>query len=95
MNWFKAEYDKTNAATAVMIHPSRIFDKQAAPPDTTVCVDRDGLAALIDNVRKYSAALASANALTDKEAVAKNLKQFGLTASDFLSKFTKQPGKRR
>jgi hypothetical protein len=94
MNWFKSEYDNTSLATPVMIHPSRVFDKAAAPHEATVCIDRECLAALTAAIRGYSTAITSANALKDKDVVAKNLKQFSLMAAEFLPKFTKQPGKK-
>ncbi len=75
MQWFSQKYVGVDA-TAVMIHPSPVFEKQSTPTAGTRVIDAQHLSALKTGLSSYGAALAKGVVRSTSSSVAALLKQF-------------------
>ncbi|HML50522.1 MAG TPA: helicase C-terminal domain-containing protein [Propionicimonas sp.] len=92
MDWFAERYP-ASAATPLLVHPSRKFDKKAAAPAGCRVIDKPSLDKLTKAVRGYMNELASGDAFRDPDRIGQALGTSHLLAHQFLSSFSKAPTK--
>ena len=88
MAWFAEKYDESCSAIPVMIHPKTVPEHAATLHADARIITEERLALLVDAVRSYSVAVSQKNGYADSKVVAGQLSHFGLTLTDFVTKFT-------
>ncbi|WP_108683608.1 DEAD/DEAH box helicase family protein [Methyloceanibacter sp. wino2] len=88
VSWFKNTYDPACTGVPVIIHPSKTFQKDAAPLPEMRVVDEDRLEKFKDTVRKYAIALSNGKAYKDKAQVKDLLVHFELTGAQIIQTMT-------
>ncbi len=91
VNWFKGAYDSTCNATPVIVHPSSVLDKLAAPPVGMKCMGVPEL----DALRKACESFASGikDRLNDVIHIKSALSVNGLLGTQILKRFAIVPKK--
>lgn len=90
--WFGERYDKTCAATPIMVHPKTVFEHAASPHADIRIVNSPGLKKLRDAVRAYSVSLATSGGFKDAKEVAKQLQHHRLSAAEIVGLCTVAQG---
>lgn len=88
--WFGKHYDKSCSATPIMVHQRTKSEDAATFGPGTRIITVDKLDLLIKNVRDYTVAIGEDRGFTDPKVIAKQLKHFGLSATDLVAKFTEK-----
>lgn len=91
MNWFGQRYDQTCKATPIMIHPYRLFDAAAIPPQGARIVTSELLLSFKDAIRALYKAIASSVDNVDAKQLQALLEHHDLTPSRLLESFTVEP----
>ena len=91
MNWFGQRYDQTCSATPIMIHPSRIFDAAAIPPQGTRILTADLLRSFKESIRSLYKAISSSLETADAKQLQALLEHHNLTPDRLLGNFTAEP----
>lgn len=90
-DWFGQTYGAKATAVAVLIHPRAMFDKKAAVPTGSRVVNKEKLEALRDALHAYATALADSDTFRDAAGVGRLLSRLGLTAGEFINRYTTAP----
>lgn len=88
MDWFRQTYGTKLVATPVLIHPRAMFDKKAAVPTGCRVINEEKLTSLCDAIRSFGTALADADTFRDAAGVGRLLASFGLTPTEFATRYT-------
>ncbi len=88
MAWFGKQYDKSCSAVPIMVHPKIKLENAATLHHDARVITVENLAKLIEKLRGYTRAIGEANGYADKKIVARQLRDFGLTAEAFVNNFT-------
>lgn len=91
MNWFGERYDHTCSATAIMVHPSKVFEAAATPHPTARIMTAETLPPFKEAVRSFAKALAAAVDTIDTSQAKKLLDHHNLTPDLLLKSFTVEP----
>lgn len=91
MDWFRQTYGAKATAVPVLIHPRAMFDRRAAVPTGARLVTTESLEALRVALRGYAIALADSDTFRDAAGVGRLLAMLGLTASEFINRYTSAP----
>lgn len=91
MDWFRQTYGAKATAVPVLIHPRAMFDKKAAVPTGARVVTKEKLEALRDALHAYAIALADSDIFREAAGVGRLLSRLGLTAGEFINRFTSAP----
>jgi hypothetical protein len=88
MNWFEGAYDKSSSAVPIMIHPVNAADAASAPDPRTRVITREKLTELNTAIHAFAEEVAHGDWPPDAKLLGDLLTHHGLTASDFVSRFT-------
>lgn len=91
MDWFRHTYGAKATAVPVLVHARAMFDKKAAVPTGCRVVTKEKLEALRDALHAYATALADADTFRDAAGVGRLLSTLGLTAGEFVNRYTSAP----
>lgn len=91
MDWFRQQYPSSEA-TPVLIHPEEKFDPHAAIPIGCRIITTERLTQLRGSVRAFAIGVATKDAFRDPARVTSLLNDNGLSATHFMTRFSK-PGK--
>lgn len=91
MDWFRQTYGANATAVPVLVHARAMFDKKAAVPTGCRVVTKEKLDALRDALHAYVTGLAAADTFRDAAGVGRLLSTLGLTAGDFINRYTSAP----
>lgn len=89
ISWFKRNYDATCSYTPILIEPVNKFQSEASPSADMRIVDDERLKSLRDAVKSFGRSVAALGGYDDTKAIAAQLDSHGLTASRFVTAFTK------
>lgn len=87
MDWFRQQYPNSEA-TPLLVHPEPKFDAHAAIPTGCRVVTTKRLARLQEALSAFATGLAANHAFRDPARVASLLNDHGLSAEDFVSRFS-------
>lgn len=87
MNWFLDKYDASCSATALMVHPTNVFEFASSPHSTTRIINPEKMNELKRSVRSFFEAV-STNSKFDPASLGELLQNFQLTAPTFLDRFS-------
>lgn len=91
MDWFRQTYGTNATAVPVLIHARAMFDKKAAAPTGCRVVTKEKLGTLRDALHTYATALAATDTFRDAAGVGRLLSTQGLTAKEFVNRYTSAP----
>lgn len=94
MDWFRDQYPMTTG-TPVLVHPWASFDSKAAIPQRCQVITTEKLTLLNDALDQLAAALAEKDAFRDPTRVSRLLAHHGLTAENFLKRYSVEARKSR
>ncbi|WP_250257748.1 helicase C-terminal domain-containing protein [Dermabacter sp. Marseille-Q3180] len=87
MDWFREQYPSSQSVP-VLIHPEERFDSHAAIPSGCRVITTEQLARLKKALASFATGLASNDAFRDPARVASLLNDHGLTAAEFMRRFS-------
>jgi tetratricopeptide (TPR) repeat protein len=91
MDWFRQAYGPKATAVPVLVHARAMFDKKAAVPTGCRVVTKEKLDTLRDALHAYATALANGDTFRDAAGVGRLLSTLGLTAAEFVTRYTSAP----
>lgn len=91
-NWAKEEYSENSKIIGVIIHKSNYFEKSATPDKDFMILTQKNIEKLVDNLRKYSAAVGKIPLKDLKTDKLKDLlDEYKLSRSLFLANYLSKP----
>lgn len=87
MDWFRQQYPNSEA-TPLLIHPEARFDSHAAIPSDCRVVTTERLARLRESVSAFATSLVASDAFRDPGRVTALLNDHGLSAGNFVRRFS-------
>ena len=89
MSWFSDRYDNTCEATPLLIHHTGELAMDAVLPPDSQIIDLPRLDALLQSLVQFATSLAGYHRFNDAEAIGDLLTSCGLTAAQFVQRYTK------
>lgn len=87
MRWFEAKYNNVNS-TPVMVHPSQILKSDASLVSGMRIINEKKLNNLRISLKKFSKELENPAVNRNVIEITKRLNQYGLTANEFINRYT-------
>lgn len=87
--WFLRSYDHTCEFTPILVHPSKSFDFDASPRQTTRIIDSGKLEILRRNIHDFFKSICSENRINERD-IRERLITYNLTSNTFINTYTIQ-----
>jgi hypothetical protein len=88
-NWFLRTYDHTCNCIPILVHPSKSFNFDASPNQTTRIIDLDKLDFLRKNIHDFFKSICSENRINERD-IRERLITYNLTSDTFVNSYTTQ-----